>query len=107
MAVNRWRVWSYSTPRGEAYAEFEVDDVAEEATAIYLYNDTGKTFELTYKWKSKPQLDTFTLGPTTDGGDPPEWAEISFAIPPGQRRWVVLPDGEFDTDVSSSQVVML
>ena len=107
MATRRWRVWSYSDSRGVAYAEFLVDDVAEEATDLFLYNDTGKTFRLTYYWKTKPQPDTFVLGPTTDGGDPPEWAEISFGIPPGQRRWVVLPDGEFDTESAGSTVEMI
>ena len=107
MAIVRHRVWSVSNERGIAYVEFEVDDVAEEALAVVLFNSTGDEYFLTYRWKNKPQPDTFTLPAITSAGDPPESAEISFAIPPGQRKWVVLPDGEFDTELDGSEAIRI
>ena len=106
MAVIRVRVWSHRNAQGEAYADAVVDDVAEEITAVALFNATGIPFELTYTWKNKPQPDTFNLDPyTVDGSFAP--TEVQFSIPPGQRKWVYVTGGDeplLDSEVASLNV---
>jgi len=86
----RTRLWSYSTPNAEAY--IEVDVVADEAVSVHWFNSTSVPVTVTFQWKNNPTPSVVVIDGVTDG-------EESIAIPPGQRKWVVLGEDNVDTEV--------
>jgi hypothetical protein len=84
----RTRLWSYTTPDAEAY--IEVDVVADEAVSAHWFNSTGRPVTVTFQWKNLPQPTVVEIPPATLG-------EQSIGIPPGQRKWIVIPGADDDT----------
>ena len=75
----------------EVEAGVNVDDVVQEAVSVFFRNDSGRMVRLWFRWKNNQEYELISADP----------GEVVQPIPPGQRRWVVVPDDEMSDGIDS------